>query len=575
MRAPTPNPRKVRHNNRLDEILAICDEHLVNLPSTPPLGPDFRELSGGALADALVLHRLRSVYEVPIKGAAALRKQRSIDSVVEYDLRGFEYTPPQLGSDIHFLRARRFIRDVDRNFQLTYRLRFPTGESATSTGGSPDFFHKLFDTRYWECSPASFAFVCKIFYRNLYMRRFVKVAFYRTCLSDFGWSKADAARRNRLLYEEGGPIRVFKHMMSVLVTLRDTSRLTVVPKNNEKDRVITCEPFLTMICQLSVMGDLRSALIRTTGLDLRVLQDWHGARLRSGVATIDLKNASNSVWLAVVKAFYEGTKMYSPIMSLRTPITELPDGSYHQFAMYSPMGCGLTFDVMTLLLTGLARAFDTSATVFGDDIMVRTEHVDGFVKYLQKCGFTVNANKSFWDGNFRESCGYFADLANDRLLVSYEMRRPTTLMEAYTFMNKLYRILEARQITTDLRKRLSNLHGRLLSCLPRDAMAGNTAWAPEIPDGFVLTDEAWGFERYDPDLQRLLLLYKSMSTTPQTIATVRNDYCERALGDKRLIELWQVFRMRHGYPVYGKPRIITELHDMAVHSNIRVGTTPA
>jgi hypothetical protein len=48
--------------------------------------------------------------------------------------------------------------------------------------------------------------------------------------------------------------------------------------------------------------------------------------------------------------------------------------------------------------------------VYGDDIIVPVDKVNGVIAALELFGFKVNASKSFWTGRFRESCGgdYYA-----------------------------------------------------------------------------------------------------------------------------------------------------------------------
>jgi hypothetical protein len=89
------------------------------------------------------------------------------------------------------------------------------------------------------------------------------------------------------------------------------------------------------------------------------------------------------------------------------------------------MGNAFTFPLQTVLFTSLVvgayRAYGrkiiwpSDATVgnfavFGDDIIVHRECYDLVVKLLHYCGFTVNSDKSFNSGPFRESCGtdYFS-----------------------------------------------------------------------------------------------------------------------------------------------------------------------
>lgn len=441
----------------------------------PKLGPGFRGLSGKVLASALVTHRLTKGYEIPSVKLSSSRKRDSIATVLERDTQGFEYIPPigvsQGPGGDRYLQARRIINAICRHFKPTYSLVFPTGEGATTSHGRKDLYYKLESTRYWECSPQSFPYVARIFYGNTHMKRLVKGKFYELVKEELSWTRAHASA---WLYRKNGKrgFNSFKTMLSYLVTLRDTSRMTTVPKDNSKDRVITCEPLLTMICQLSVMRDMRRALAKATGLDLTVMQDWHGAKLRMGHATIDFKNASNQVWLSVVRDMIPDP-LRGILLALRTGVTEY-NGQYHHFNMFSPMGCGLTFDVMTLLLLGVSRSFDANATVFGDDVMMKADVAQDFCEFIRKFGFEINTSKTFTEGNFRESCGHFADLTNDTLIKSFDLKRPSNTSEHFAAINKLRVIIDANQVTPSLRRLLLKTWYALLETVPRDALRGSS-----------------------------------------------------------------------------------------------------
>ena len=77
------------------------------------------------------------------------------------------------------------------------------------------------------------------------------------------------------------------------------------------------------------------------------------------------------------------------------------------------MGNAFTFELETLIFWCLTRAvveelqLSQNGRVFayGDDIICPTEAVPLLYKVLDFCGFTVNTEKSFTSGPFRESCG--------------------------------------------------------------------------------------------------------------------------------------------------------------------------
>lgn len=437
-----------------------------------PFGPQLSGCSPIVLANSVVLHRLTKAYEIPQSGDRLKRKERSIRAVLDRDEIGFNFEmDPTHPHWVAFLKARHTINALCSTLQPTYSLVFPTGEGFTSLSGEKDLYNKLERcNEVWECSPSSFRYVTVIFYRNLNMKRIVKRKFYSRVLEEFGWSRRDASTR---LFNRHGTngFAAFRTMMSLLVKITDIARLTTVPKDNSKDRVITCEPFLTMICQLSFMRDMRNALTRETGIDLSVLQDWHRARLRSGAATIDLRNASNQVWLDVVKQLFPA-RIRKILLGLRTGT--LQDGdTYVHMNMFSPMGCGLTFDVMTWVLLALARVYDPTATVFGDDIMCTQGTAKKIIDLLPSFGLEVNTDKSFIEGNFRESCGAYGDIGSNTFITCYDLERPTSIPELISTINKLRRIIVANQCSGVLVSKLARAWSDLVDCFPRDALLGS------------------------------------------------------------------------------------------------------
>jgi len=106
----------------------------------------------------------------------------------------------------------------------------------------------------------------------------------------------------------------------------------------------------------------------------------------------------------------------------------LIDGEEHVNEMFSSMGNGFTFELESLLFYAISKAtaFCTGVrgviSVYGDDIIVPTALYDDLVWTLGWCGFSVNPEKSFSSGPFRESCGghYF----NGRDITPIYLREP-------------------------------------------------------------------------------------------------------------------------------------------------------
>jgi hypothetical protein len=76
------------------------------------------------------------------------------------------------------------------------------------------------------------------------------------------------------------------------------------------------------------------------------------------------------------------------------------------------------------------RSFLGQVRVYGDDIIVPADYAASVIRSLEDFGLRVNADKSFWTGRFRESCGkeYFA--GDDVSIVRCRSIPPTSRRDA-------------------------------------------------------------------------------------------------------------------------------------------------
>ncbi|YP_010769652.1 RNA-directed RNA polymerase [ssRNA phage SRR6960803_9] len=194
--------------------------------------------------------------------------------------------------------------------------------------------------------------------------------------------------------------------------IRESSRITVVPKNYRIDRVIAIEPDWNIFFQKGIGSAIRSRL-RTFGLDLDHAASRHGELARKGsidgsISTIDLSSASDSISTSLVRFLLPDDWFYT-LNSLRTDCVEV-EGKDHHLLKFSSMGNGFTFELESLIFYAISLSLEETAeesvSVFGDDIIVPTRLADTLIKVLTVCGFRINPKKSFSSGYFRESCGY-------------------------------------------------------------------------------------------------------------------------------------------------------------------------
>lgn len=185
------------------------------------------------------------------------------------------------------------------------------------------------------------------------------------------------------------------------------SEFVTVPKNAKTFRGICIEPSLNSFWQLGYGGYIRQRLKRR-GLNLDRQAEFNGHYARIGsrnsyYATIDLEGASDSISHNLILDLLP-VDWVEALALCRSPYT-LIDGKWHQLQKWSSMGNGYTFELETLVFYAICLAITEDSRVFGDDIIVPSDHASHVISTLDEIGFTVNKSKTFVDGPFRESCG--------------------------------------------------------------------------------------------------------------------------------------------------------------------------
>lgn len=474
----------------LTQILAVFDKMVEEAKglNLPPLGPSFKHLEPVQLHEALVVHRMTKSYEVPNVQSADTRKQLSISEVLRADENGwsrFNYRDLPISSRTHFLEAQNWLRVFFKDFKHSYALRFPTGETFVSARGLTDLIDKLRSLDQWAVSPELVDYVVEILLRNRSLLAVVKQR-YREKYGLHGKKVlADLRLKCILLHPKEGVKHLRRHMtrfmFRAVCVLNRTSRVTTVPKDNSRDRVITCESLWTMVAQLSYAASLRDHMRLKLGFDLESRQGVHRALIRAGGATIDLSKASDRNYMCVLRELWP-IGQYKYLEAMRTGIFEVisDDGvEYVPLNMFAPMGCGCTFEVMTLTLLAHARVLDPGASVFGDDIIIKQAHACQLITNLENCGWLINTSKSFIDGPFRESCGAFCDLRLNKLLLSYDFHRPSDLPGCYLLAHKMLQVGQSLS-QGPVRSLLVRIYAELVKLFPRDSfgLADSVSYRP-------------------------------------------------------------------------------------------------
>lgn len=199
------------------------------------------------------------------------------------------------------------------------------------------------------------------------------------------------------------------------------NRFTTVPKTALTDRGICIEPSVNVFYQLAVGKLLTSRLGRAYGWNKEDIQARHRDLARVGSltganATIDLSSASDTICSNLVRLLLP-RRWHELLCQLRSGYT-LINGHWVRLEKFSSMGNGYTFELETLIFYTLAvvvsRLTNTQAndfdfghvvSCFGDDIIVPRSVAGELIAALEFFGFSVNEDKTFVDGPFRESCG--------------------------------------------------------------------------------------------------------------------------------------------------------------------------
>jgi len=252
------------------------------------------------------------------------------------------------------------------------------------------------------------------------------------------------------------------------------NRFASVEKDAETKRAITCEPALNLLVQRAHGIAIRDALLRV-GIDLRdqtVNQRQAQACVFDGRATLDIKNASNSISYELVKTLLPW-EWFERLLACRSHVTILPDGSELNLEFFSSMGNGFTFELETLIFWALAEVLGANPVVYGDDIIIDADLADDVVALYSHVGFETNPDKSFTSGWFYESCGKHYYLGVD---VSPHLVRGD--LSARTPMDVLTDINGLRRWQMRIFGELRGLERPLLELLPRPLRR------LQIPDGY-------------------------------------------------------------------------------------------
>ena len=244
-----------------------------------------------------------------------------------------------------------------------------------------------------------------------------------------------------------------------------------VPKTQKTPRIIASEPTCQQFCQQAVLESILRAVNDTFVTHFLGFEDQGpnqalalSGSLNGELATLDLSEASDRVSLQHVRALLlRHPLLLEAVEACRSRKAEVPGVGIIPLSKFASMGSALTFPIealvfLTMVFLGIERELNTRFTdqsdilrfigkvrIYGDDIIVPTDMVLSVVDTLEYFGIRVGADKSFWTGRFRESCGKEYYEGHDVSIVKVRRMFPTTrrhvqeVISIVSLRNQLYR----------------------------------------------------------------------------------------------------------------------------------------
>ncbi len=370
----------------------------------------------------------------------------------------------------------------------------------------------------------------------------------------------------------------------------DPVRVISVPKTLKTPRIIAIEPTCMQYMQQAMLNPLVNGLESqvvlpnerqnlafgflgfTDQVPNRYLAQ-RGSR-EGGLATLDLSEASDRVLNSHVLSLLHRYPHFSEaVQATRSRTASVPIGTgliKVDLVKFASMGSALCFPVeamvfLTVVLYGIEQKLRTPLTrrsiedlrgkvrVYGDDIICPVDCVADVISALELFGFKVNRDKSFWTGQFRESCGgeYYA--GHDVTPVKFRRTFPTSHHDA----SEVIALVEFRNACylRGMWKTARYLDAEIRAVLRYYPIVEDTS--PGIGRRSFLSYKE---ERYDKHHHRpLVKAYVDASRPPQSIASGEGALLKCLLGERREPFADERHLERQGRPraVSIKPRWIT------------------
>lgn len=234
-----------------------------------------------------------------------------------------------------------------------------------------------------------------------------------------------------------------------------SAKLITVEKDSTSRRTITVEPVLKQFIQQGLNLNLRDCIssdpilrqsLALTDQTLNQNLALIGS-LTDEWSTLDLKSASDLLSLKLFKLCFQSHPRFLEMALVSRSETVKVDKTTLVLQKFAGMGNALMFPVQSVIFAAISivatlqnrneavtyRNVMRSARdirVYGDDIIVKREYSRHVVDWLHSFGLQVNTKKSFFEGDFKESCGVNAFRGYDVTPVRLRVRPDDPSTEA-------------------------------------------------------------------------------------------------------------------------------------------------
>jgi len=244
-------------------------------------------------------------------------------------------------------------------------------------------------------------------------------------------------------------------------------RVISVPKTQKGPRIIAIEPVAMQYVQQAIKDEIYES-VKSNQLLHRLIgftDQLPNREMAKNVefATLDLSEASDRVLCQHVELLLSRHRLSrEAVFACRSSKADVPGHGLVDLVKFASMGSALTFPLeamifLVIVFMGIEEELKHPLTraeikslagkvrVYGDDIIVPVHYVASVVEALESFGYKVNSHKSFWNGQFRESCGaeYFngVDVSIVRLRSMFPTQRNHTpeIISTVSFRNQLFK----------------------------------------------------------------------------------------------------------------------------------------